>query len=292
MRFLVRLGFTVCLLTVVFSAFGQDQPVQITFGEKGDCDPMVSPDGKSMAFASDRTGAFNLYLQVFGQGGVLQLTQSKKGDRHPSWSPDGKQLVFNSKRTGNGDIYEMAADGSSGFLQLTDREDIDEFPSYKGANGGLLYVSSPKKLLKLHPQNQVVYAEEKGRANNVRAMGEGAEARFSPDLKSIVFVSRRTKNKDLWLMNTDGGLQTQLTTDSNEDENPCFSPDGKQIVFTSNRTGSYDLWAISADGSNPRQLTSSAEDETQPCWSSGGFIYYTRALGEGRSNIYRIPAPK
>jgi len=266
-------------------------PKQVTFGEKRDVDPAVSPDGNHLAYASDRTGSFNIFMITFGSAGNLQLTQGKKDDRHPTWSPDSKKIIFSSKRTGSGDLYEMACDGSAGFLQLTDREDIESSPCYEPKGGGLVFASAPKKAVQFSTKMSVVRAEEKGKANNCKSLGDGDEPRVSPDGKKIVFVSHRTKNKDIWLMNVDGGQQMQLTTDPKDDEDPAFSTDGKKIVFVSDRTGNFDLWVMDADGANQRQLTTDPANESQPCWNREGYLYYVRETAQGKSNIFRIKAP-
>ena len=279
-------------LAFVAAAVGaQEMPTQITFGAKRDMDPMVSPNGDHLAFASNRTGEFNIFMLTFGKSGVFQLTQSNKDDRYPSWSPNSQKIVFSSKRTGKGDLYEMARDGSAGYLQLTDRQDLDEYASYTSDAKGLLYATAPKKVLQVRPKMKVVIADEKGRANSVRPLADGDEPRLAPNGRSIVFVSRRTKNNDIWLMERDGARQMQLTTDQKNDETPCFSPSGREIVFASNRTGNFDIWVMDADGGNQRQLTSDPADETQPCWSSGGYIYFTRKTAEMSSSIFRIAAP-
>ena len=279
------------VLLCAFAAVAQDTPLQITTGDKRDADPMVSPDGKHLAFASNRTGSFNIFLLTFGKAGVVQLTQSKKDDRHPSWTPDSKTVLFNSKRTGADDLYEMAYDGGSGFLQLTDRPDIEQYASSAPRGSGILFATCPKKTIQFKNKMNIVFAEDRGAANQARFLGEGDEPRFSPDGSKIVFMSKRTKNWDIWIMNADGGLQTQLTTDPKDDENPCFSPDGKQIVFASNRTGNYELWVMGADGSNQRQLTSDPADDTQPCWSVGGYLYYTKETSNSQSTLWRLKAP-
>ncbi|HPG66366.1 MAG TPA: hypothetical protein PLO37_05920 [Candidatus Hydrogenedentes bacterium] len=280
----------VALLTLVAAA--DESTVQITFGDCRDCNPAVSPDGKHMAFASDRTGPFNIYLLTFGESGVRQLTQSKKDDCRPSWSHNGKHIIFDSRRTGSGDLYEMANDGAAGFLQMTDRADRDEWPNYDITDTGLVFATaSVKGFSKVNPKMDVVYAQVKGQANTARVLADGDEPKVSPDGKRVLFVSNRTKNKDLWIMGLDGGLQTQLTTDPKDDTNPAFSPKGDQVVFASNRAGSFDLWVMNVDGSDVRQLTSTPENETEPCWSVGGYIYYTRDAGERKSSIYRIKAP-
>lgn len=288
-----KLAAMLVMVTVLAGVplWAQEMATQITFGERRDKDPVVSPDGNHLAFSSERTGAFNIFLITFGKEGYMQLTQGKKDDRYPSWSPDGKKIAFSSKRTGNSDIYEMAYDGSSGFLQLTDKEELEEYPSYDPRAGGLLFASAPKKVVQVRPKMSVVYADQKGQANNCRPLADGDEPRFAPDGKKIVFVSRRTKNNDIWLMNADGGQQMQLTTEPKDDENPAFSPDGRKIVFASNRTGNFDIWVMDSDGGNQRQLTTDPVDETQPCWSTGGYIYFVKKASDTKSNIYRIKAP-
>lgn len=281
----------VLTLALAFSAAAQQEVKQITFGGKQDRDPMVSPDGRHLAFSSDRTGNYDLYVHTFGEAGVLQLTRSPKDDRDPNWSPDSKTLVFTSKRTGKGDLYKTDRDGQSGYLQLSDREDLEEYPSFAPRGDALLFVRSPKKVIRKQSDKEVAIADSAGSVNTARALGEGYSARFSPDGKKIVFVSRRTKNADIWLMNADGGMQTQLTSQDKNDEDPCFSPDGKHIVFSSDRTGNADIWVMQADGGDQRQLTSGAEDEFQPCWSSGGYIYFVKKLDSGATNIFRIKAP-
>jgi len=289
-RIRTALWFFVLSATATFAV---EAPTPLTDGARRDTDPVVAPDGSRLAFASNRTGTFNIDLLDLGKraNGVAQLTQGAKDDRYPSWSADSKKIVFNSKRTGNGDIYELNAAGDAGNLQLTDKEEVEEYASLAPRGEGLLLAVGPKKLVKVHPDMSVVLMTKAGGRYEGKPLGKGDEPRFSPDGKKIVFTSRRTKNNDIWIMNADGSLPTQLTTDSKNDENPSFSPDGKSIVFSSNRTGNYDIWVMDVNGGHPRQLTSAREDETQPCWSFGGYVYYTLRRDETHSAIYRVKAP-
>lgn len=280
-----------CLCAVALAATAQEERAQITTGSQRDVDPMISPDGNSLAFASNRTGHFNIFVFSYRTAGTLQLTQGDKDDRYPSWSPDGKKIVFGSDRTGKSDIYETSNDGSSGFLQLTDAELLEEYPNYLTSGRGLLFARDAKKGI-LVRQMQVVLANALPASSNTTVLAEGDQPRFSPNGSRIVFVSHRTKNDDIWTMTRDGSSQTQLTTDDKADTDPYYSPDGRRIVFASKRTGNYDIWVMDSDGGNQRQLTFDAADETQPCWSVGGYIYYTHKVSETASNIYRIKAPR
>ncbi|NUM56685.1 MAG: PD40 domain-containing protein [Candidatus Hydrogenedentes bacterium] len=280
-----------CFALITTSALSQEDRTQITTGSQRDVDPMISPDGNSLAFASNRTGHFNIFVFSYKTAGTLQLTQSDKDDRYPNWSADGKKVVFGSDRTGKSDIYETSHDGSSGFLQLTDSPLLEEYPSYPSDRRGLLYARAATKSV-INRKMQVVLSDSLPASTNAVVLAEGDQPRFSPNGSRIAFVSHRTKNDDIWTMTREGSSQTQLTTDDKDDTDPFYSPDGRRIVFASKRTGNYDIWVMDSDGGNQRQLTFDSADETQPCWSIGGYIYYTHKVSETVSNIYRIKAPR
>ena len=279
-----------CAVLLWVPAWAQELPKQMTEGTHRDMDPMISPDGDSIAFASNRTGNFDIWVYNYDEQAFLQITRSEKDDRYPNWSPDSKKVIFTSDRTGKGDIYETSVEGASGNLQLTVSENLEEYPSYRPGTQELLFARSEKRGI-IRKKMTIVLAERPGSTARV-IVDDGDEPRFSPDGKRLVFVSRRTKNNDIWLTETTGGALVQLTTSKEDDENPCFSPDGKHIVFASDRTGNFDLWVMDVDGRNLRQLTTDPADEKQPCWSTGGYIYYTREMSESASNIWRVKAPE
>lgn len=78
---------------------------------------------------------------------------------------------------------------------------------------------------------------------------------WSPVSNEIVYVSTETQNEEIWVVNSDGTGNRQLTQNTWEwDKSPSWSPDGQQIVFMSNRTGNQQLWIMNADGSDQRLL--------------------------------------
>lgn len=80
-----------------------------------DLDPAWSPDGKRIAFASDRagTGAGDLDIYVMDADGsnVVRRTQTGRSNTSPAWSPDGTKIAFSSLRDGQYGIYVMSVDG-------------------------------------------------------------------------------------------------------------------------------------------------------------------------------------
>jgi len=94
----------------------------LTSGLGQDRDPAYSPDGKRIAYISDRNGIHNIYVLNLETGEDVAVTDILTGASHPSWSPDGDKLVFASFNNGGFDIYlmeEIRPHGEGGMLALT-----------------------------------------------------------------------------------------------------------------------------------------------------------------------------
>src|SRR5690606_27202743 len=76
---------------------GQSAVTQLTSDAGNDVMPAISPDGKRIAFCSDRSGNWDIYIldtTAGGAAGAVQLTSDPGHELHPSFSPDGKSLVY------------------------------------------------------------------------------------------------------------------------------------------------------------------------------------------------------
>ena len=94
--------------------------------------PSWSPDGKRIAFSSDREGNFGnfeIYVMDTDGGNQRRLTNNPQYDGSPSWSPDGKQITFVSERDGNFEIYVMDANGGN-QRNLTKHGGHDRAPAW------------------------------------------------------------------------------------------------------------------------------------------------------------------
>ena len=87
----------------------------------------------------------------------------------------------------------------------------------------------------------------------------------------IAFNSYRDGNWEIYLMNTNGTNQKNLTNNSTGDDLfPAWSPDGSKIAFQSNRDGAYEVYVMNADGTGQTRLTLNTGDtDGQPAWSPG-----------------------
>ena len=79
----------------------------------GSWQPVWSPDGRRIAFGSDRDGNNEIYVMDADSSNIRRLTHTSDKERTPAWSPDCKQIAFVSDRGGNWGIYVIHADGSN-----------------------------------------------------------------------------------------------------------------------------------------------------------------------------------
>ena len=115
----------------VMDTDGQNQQ-RLTNNHKNDSSPSWSPDGKQIAFASDRKGDlvnFDIYVMDADGGNPQRLTNNRHDDSSPSWSPDSKRIAFSSRRDGNAEIYVMDADGDNP-QNLTNNRHADVSPAW------------------------------------------------------------------------------------------------------------------------------------------------------------------
>ena len=113
---------------------------------------------------------------------------------------------------------------------------------------------------------------------------------FALGANSLVFVSTRDGNPEIYSINADGTNAKRLTNNAAVDENPSRSPDGRFIVFSSQRDGNSEIYKMNADGSNLLRLTNDdsanpgSPNDTHPVFSPNGtkiLWQSTRATTQG-----------
>jgi len=113
---------------------------------------------------------------------------------------------------------------------------------------------------------------------------------WSPDGKTIAFVSTRAGNPEIHLCDPDGNNVRRITNDPAMDEHPTWSPDSKQIAFNSNRDGNWEIYSMDADGKHVRRLTNHPSSDTYPKWSPDGKHIAFMTFREGNDEIYVMDA--
>jgi Tol biopolymer transport system component/C-terminal processing protease CtpA/Prc len=115
---------------------------QLTESGKGDTRPRLSPDGKTIAFMSTRSGNSDLWLMDADGKNLRQFTTDKANDFFHNWSPDGQSLVYCSERSGNRDIWLQRLDGQP--VQLTTDKASDDDPSFSPDGKLIAYDSASR----------------------------------------------------------------------------------------------------------------------------------------------------
>ena len=109
-------------------------------------------------------------------------------------------------------------------------------------------------------------------------------------LETLAFNSDRSGNDDIYVMQSDGSGQTQLTFDPADDYGAAWSPDGTRIAFTSKRNGKAAIFVMNADGSNQVALTDNASSNSWPDWSPDGSHIVFRSSRDGNNELYVMAA--
>ena len=110
---------------------------RLTFGSGLQTDVTWSPDGRFIAYASDRKGNFDIWVQPVSGGDPVQVTRSAAQDTQPDWSPDGGRIVFRSERDGGGLFLVPALGGIE--RQLTT---FGSYPSWSPDGAEILFVDA------------------------------------------------------------------------------------------------------------------------------------------------------
>src|SRR5216683_144615 len=151
------------------------------------------------------------------------------------------------------------------------------------------YMTDPKQIT-ARPDADVEQGEESlslQRLYMTRLVGDTA---WSPDGKSIVFVSNITGRNNLWLVPADGGWPTQLTVSDQRQAHPTWSPDGKWIAYQSDYDGDeqWDIFSVSPKTGQVVNVTKTREiAEENPTWSPNG-RYLAYMVKPKTSSSYEI----
>lgn len=245
---------------------------QLTSGGSDNVMPEISPDGQRVAFCSNRTGNWDVYVMPIAGGQPVQITNDLSDDLHPSWSPDGAKLVF----------CRMGEVTNRWEMWIVD---IKNPATCSFIGNGMFPQWCP-----------------------VPGTGENASDRIAFQLSR----ERGNRTFGIWTIDFKDNLASNPTQVTAETEtaliNPAWSPDGAWIAFaevaldaadkttvtlrngrkiTSRLPSSGMLWMIGADGTGKVSLVGGSGAALMPTWAANGSIFFVSNRG-GFENIWSL----
>ena len=202
---------------------------RVTVNPARDEDPVWSPDGKKIAFVSNRNNANKDHKQIWvidadGKN-PIRLTDGLV-DANPDWSPDGTKILYvtflvpEDHDLAPGGTTVMDADGEN--KRLLENE------------GGVHPSWSPdgKRIVYAYGQIYVMDADGRNSVQLTHDVGFKRMPSWSPDGRSIAYLA----NHRIWVMDSNGKNERRLTN-VNSDDHPTWSPDSESIAFHSFQRG-------------------------------------------------------
>jgi dipeptidyl aminopeptidase/acylaminoacyl peptidase len=268
-----------------------------------DSSPVWSPDGKTIAFLSSRSGDSQVYLLSMDGGEAKPLTHVSTGADIVKWSPDGKTIGFTSS------VYPDCKDDACNSARDAEKEKnkvkahVAEHLLYRhwthwneGKRSHLFVIpadgsATPRDLTT--GANYDVPPDERG--------GPG-DLNFSPDSKEICFtavtdpVEAISTNGDLFVVPVAGGELKRITTNPGFDGGPAYSPDGKYIAYHAQLTPEYesDRWRVMLYDRAAHKIENVSEgfdrSANELTWSADSRTIYFTAENETLQPIYAMEA--
>jgi Tol biopolymer transport system component len=244
--------------------------------------PSWSPDGQFIASAvvlRDADGVYDNVIGVRVEDGtqVTLAAQRWRWIKQVAWLPDGSGLLMTARDReavpgSPTQVWHVSYPGGAARRVTNDLGGYETL-SLTAASDALVTVQ-----VKTQSQIMVAPDADAGRARQItpdQSAGDLSWLSWTGDGR-IVYVSRASGNPDLWVVDSDGGNQRQLTFDPATDMSPAVAADDRYIFFFSYRSGDQHLWRADIDGGNPVQLTNAppAGNGNVDCSPDGQWVVY------------------
>lgn len=285
-------------------------PKQFTYGDQADASPRWSPDGKLIAFLTNRGNRekpAQIYLLPFEGGESRPLTEIEGEITLVDWSPDGRKLLCLVRKT-DAEELEREKDEQKKKLGVVARQVTRLFYKLDGYG----YLPHERTHLWL-----VDARTGKGKQLTEGETWDELDPAFSPDGSQIAFISNHAKDPDqapdrmdLFIISALSQIEApkRIKAPSGYKTLPAFSPDGKWIAYLGREGEGADwrnlnLWVVPADGSKaPKNLMAQfdlycgasvigdcgAPEQMAPIWSPDGKSLYFQASLHGSVVLKRI----
>ena len=223
--------------------------------------PDLSPRGEDLVFASDRAGAFDLYLVDLSGNNLRLLSESPFPDTTPRWSPDGKQIAFVSERSERNENIYLLDLKTKTPQRLTDDPAADYDPAWFPGSDALAFVSERSGTTNLYRYDL--------QSGQITALTETEAEKRSPDIspdgKAICFAERQKSGAwQLVVMQLATGERKTLSAEQKWLGVPRWK-NKSQIVYSLYRDGRFALEQRDLNEAQPISLLT-AQDNREAVW--------------------------
>ncbi|KAF0198091.1 MAG: peptidase S9 prolyl oligopeptidase active site domain-containing protein [Bacillota bacterium] len=241
---------------------------QFTFGPKSDTAPRYSPDGKKLAFVSDRSGDKQIWVMDLVTGGeARQLTTMRNGAANPVWSADGTCIAFVSRFAEGDSVEELLKVRSAQEKEAEDKKRREE-PKVIDL---IKYKSDEAMGFLDGKRSHIWVVDVEGGSPVCLTSGnfDHSGPAWSPDGTQIAFASNRDGDSefkpyqsDIYIVPSCGGAIKRITNTEGPSGSPVWAPDGEAIAYLGHRGEFYSatntqVWLVAAEGGEPVNLTAS-----------------------------------
>jgi Tol biopolymer transport system component len=225
--------------------------------------PLWSPDGHTIAFP--KIGALmDAWIAPVDGGSPRRLTDAPGIEQPVEWAPSGDRLAYlASGQGGTVRMYVLNTTTMTSSPMLG--ETRTAFGSWSPDGTAIAYV------LAGGGGTTTLWLADSTGGNARQLTKEGFEdfgetSPWSPDGTRLLYTSRRTGTRDVWVMPVAGGEPLQLTRDVRDDYAPVWSPDGQWVAFLSDRGRQTDVWLVPANGGTEIRVTDNTDVERTLRW--------------------------
>lgn len=271
-------------------------PRQLTAGAGSDHSPRWSPDGKQIAFISDRDETANIYLVHVDGGEAKKLTTSETNLYSPIWVKDGKHMVCgsrvlpeNKKNIENWTKEELPTCEARTIDRLLFRQ-WDRWLGDK-RNHVFLVNCTDGSMKDLTPGDFDIPPVSLSGAHDFDVSPDGKELCFVRNDDPVLAVST---NHDIFLLNIETLAETKMTRNPALDRQPHYSPDGRCIAYTAMKKVGYEadrecLVVYDRKMKTHTSLTDNLDRSVaQILWAPGSRDIYFTCREQGHSSIYKV----
>ena len=245
-----------------------------------------SPDGKVISCGAGSYTRQAVVTVETESGAQMEITAQRFSDVGSiSWLADGSGMII-SASTQESYLNQLWLIGYPGGEARKITNDLSE---YLGAS----CTSDSKSLVTVRSERTSnIWVAPTGDANRAKQITSGKlegdiGITWTPDGR-IAYASFVSGNADIWIMNSDGSSQKQLTIDTAHDYDPVVSPDGRYIVFVSERSGFPGLWRMDLEGGDLKQLTQ-GQGEYEPGISPDGRWIVFGSARSAKWTLWKVP---